>query len=107
MIQEVIEIDTQITELATRRKQIIDEAHATCAHPIEARRECAHRPAEYIATSPPIRVCTICGYAEEGWGCGYWKLKEPFSIPEIERDELMKYVLRLYTRQELNEIRFA
>lgn len=42
---------------------------------------------------PPWTICLLCGYAEEGWGVGEWKLPsyiDHMPIPSIGRNELMK-----------------
>jgi hypothetical protein len=54
-----------------------------------------------ISTFPPARVCKDCGLAEEGWGCGYSRLrvKDEHSdaqrerIPTIPKERFDAYVL--------------
>ena len=49
----------------------------------------------YIASYPPFRVCQDCGYAEEGWGCGFGNLqtKEGRLILEIaNREDAEKFI---------------
>lgn len=43
---------------------------------------------------PPFRVCKLCGYAEEGWHCGYWKLASRVyeGVPLLSWDEARKFV---------------
>src|SRR5438270_13759822 len=43
-----------------------------CSHPIEAIVEGQYRPSEWFNATPSFLLCTICGYAEEGWGAGSW-----------------------------------
>lgn len=49
----------------------------------------------YLGTSqPPFRVCTTCGLAEEGWGCGYTLLPNApaRSVVETRRETARKGV---------------
>jgi hypothetical protein len=54
-----------------------------------------------ISTFPPARVCKDCGLAEEGWGCGYQRLrvKDEYSdalrerIPTVSKERFNTYVL--------------
>lgn len=43
---------------------------------------------------PSWTICLLCGYAEEGWGIGGWKLPSGYidhmPIPSISQDELME-----------------
>ena len=39
-----------------------------------------------FGTTPPFRVCGNCGYAEEGWGCGYTMLNAR-DVDEMQRVE--------------------
>jgi hypothetical protein len=59
--------------------------------------------------TPPFRVCVACGYAEEGWGCGYHLLgKNDYGTKALCRNEALKHVVgRIRTQGELNAIRFC
>lgn len=59
--------------------------------------------------SPPFRVCTSCGYAEEGWGCGYSFLNDSSrEIKEISREKARKYVIgRIINNKDHSEVRFG
>jgi len=73
-------------------------AQAECDHPeiVEGK----PRISDYLGCSdPPFRTCTECGYAEEGWGCGY-NLLNKRNVPEVERDEAFKYVRRGIIKNE-------
>ena len=55
-----------------------------------------------------MRVCMLCGYAEEGWGCGFWKLRYNYEpVVKLPRELLFqKYVKKFWTQDMLNEVRF-
>lgn len=70
--------------------------------------ECPHNDivegnsVQYFIAYPPFAVCKDCGYAEEGWGCGYDKLgwrngKKPVRV---DRDEARKFIRGTMKRQE-------
>lgn len=63
------------------------------------------------SATPPLRVCIDCGYAEEGWGCGYWKLSTSWelndAIPKLTRDEAFKFVRRFWTQDMMDMVRFS
>lgn len=56
--------------------------------------------------SPPYRVCRTCGYAEEGWGCGYWKLApRVFEVPHLSREAAWKFVRgKIWTQDEMSYV---
>ena len=66
------------------------ELQKMCDHPHDMLRECSYVPHSYLRSMPPMRVCTICGAWEEGWGCGYETLKSEKTVPVIPRDDLYK-----------------
>ena len=52
-------------------------------------------------STPDFRVCKICGYAEEGWGCGYRRLRgSRKDVPEIHRHEARKFVKRMHYQKD-------
>lgn len=62
-----------------------------------------------LGTHPPFRVCRECGYAEQGWGCGYWKLNGPGpdtpQLPERVCSSLV--TIRVLSQEEMNNVRYA
>lgn len=102
--QERDEIGIKIQQLEFR---LMDK----CTHPFDAIREGRYIPAgNWGSATPDMRVCTDCGYAEEGWGCGYWKLNVDYtlrdSIPQISRDEAFKHVRKFWTQEAMSQHRF-
>lgn len=50
---------------------------------------------------PPMRVCTICGLGEEGWGCGFKKLRgyQPDSSFQHITEKEARNLVRKFIRQ--------
>ena len=102
-------LDREIAALKRDREETLLIMQEECDHPVEEWLETPHKPQGYITyASGPIRVCKLCGYAEEGWGCGFWKLEDyDLDIPQIKRDTAhQNFILKLYTQRDLNAIRF-
>lgn len=63
-------------DMFAKASLILDCARAkvqlNCAHPEVLEGE--YRPSQYGHADPPFRVCSTCGFAEAGWGCGYTAL---------------------------------
>lgn len=75
------------------------QAQLTCSH--EHVVEGKYEELEYVAhTIPPFRGCMNCGYAEEGWGCGYSLLKPNEEVNEIDRNKALAYVIGDIIRNE-------
>lgn len=79
-----------ITGLTLQLKTLITETQGICLHPRAV--ECDHLEQALGGVLKPLRLCTDCGLEEEGWGCGYTKLREA-EITCVNRQEL--YRLRL------------
>jgi hypothetical protein len=76
----------------TRRKLDVEicalryETQRLCEHPIEKVVETSYRGCSIRS----FRVCTVCGYAEEG--CLYYRLHNLHTVRSIDRDEAIKLV---------------
>lgn len=91
--KKINEFNQKITRLQQQRKDFIKSVQSECAHPVELVRE-AHFVEGIIIDRRPFRVCIDCGYAEEGWGCGYRKLHgSNYKIPMVEQEDARSYVL--------------
>lgn len=44
----------------------------------------------YMTTFAPMRVCSTCGWSEEGWGCGYGLLDVPADPTRDRPDSLSR-----------------
>jgi len=65
-------------------QKIIDETVCNCKHPKESIRELS----DTEACGLPWLICMDCGLAEEGWGCGYKKLRHgEYSSDRISHKE--------------------
>lgn len=90
------EIDKEIEALQKKKKAFIIKSVAKCKHPVSSVVEGEYKEFHYLNSCPPFRVCKDCGYAEEGWGCGYNKLDYyKVLVPTVQRDYAEKYVLYL------------
>lgn len=69
--------------------ELEEKAAESCPHPTDQIREQWES-----GQGPPWAICLVCGYSEEGWGIGGWKLPSGYidhmPIPRIGFDEFMK-----------------
>ena len=79
-----------------RRSDVVKEEQARCKHPALFVREAPMRCGNSVRyASPPFRVCTKCGWAEEAIGLagGYVKMKyRGESIPTLRWEEANAFV---------------
>lgn len=104
------DLDAQLALLQKHRTDTAKELQAACKHPIDAIVEAPYQGCEHLNSLPPFRVCRDCGYAETGWGCGYWLLASGVydGLIELDRIVAMKLVtLRILTQDDMNALRFA
>lgn len=100
-------LDKQIKALENKRHKAIEKLQTRCKHPVKQIVEAEYEhSSDYFGAQSPFRICMLCGYAEEGWGCGYWKLDTREEVLWISRKKAWDYVLKLYTQNELNEMRY-
>lgn len=79
-----------LEELREKETKLIQDAQLNCTHPDIV--EIAYEAPSWSGTSqPPFRVCVDCGFAEEGWHCGYQILRG--EARRVSRDE--GYCMRL------------
>jgi hypothetical protein len=92
-----------------QRQKALAKLHAGCKHPVSEILEGRYEPeSTYAYAKPEFRVCKLCGYAEEGWGSGFWKLARGIydGIPQLSRDEAFKYVLKFHTQDDLYKLKY-
>lgn len=78
-----------LNDAKTIYRQTIALIQTVCQHKNLV--ECEYKDHGRFGYSPPYRMCTNCGLAEEGWGCGYTVLKDSITtepVNPITRDEL-------------------
>lgn len=101
--EEINSIEIKIIELNKLRDIQLKLLFKTCKHPKDQVVEGDVLRFTYIGSiHPPFRVCKQCGYAETGWGCGYYKLNWPRSkILTIQRDVAERFVRRKVSQDEM------
>lgn len=62
--------------------------------------ESAYTPSSWGSATPPYRVCRDCGFAEEGWGCGYSILQGAASPAERDAAGKMR-VTQVFLNDEV------
>lgn len=91
-------------------ESLFKKALKKCRHPRAYVLEGEYEPAgTFGSADAPFRVCTLCGYAEEGWGCGYWKLNfngADFTNIQLKRSSALKLVRDFWSQDRMNEKRF-
>lgn len=106
----ITNLKEESAQLNAKIDKLNDKLMTKCPHPIESLREGEYEKAgNWGSATPPMRVCTDCGYAEEGWGCGYWKLDTDYNVavPKLSRDEAFKHVRKFLPQYKMDEIRFV
>ena len=93
-------LDQEIKDKTAERDRLIKEHTDSCLH-----LEVYIVEGRYTDYARPFRVCRMCGYAEEGWGSGYWKLKTKDEVPELGRDAAWKFVRRFLDQGEQSRLR--
>lgn len=92
---ELERLQIKIDELLQEKKELIDKTIAGCEHPLNAIRELPYKSYALFPADPPYLVCTACGLTEEGWGCGYKKLRhaQNKNVKQITSEEFAEVSL--------------
>ena len=95
---ELTELDAKAKEIFQERQRVIMNAVSACNHPAESVYELPYN----LGLDRPWLVCSLCGYSEEGWGCGYTKLKHAeFEKPKrIDLEEWFMLALVRSTQSQ-------
>lgn len=100
--------DAQIEVLKTERALVIHRMQNECKHPNILEAEYQSDTLGGCYHTPPFHVCVDCGLAEEGWGCGYWRLDTRGEVPRISREKARRdYVLTFRTQEQMNKERYG
>jgi hypothetical protein len=103
LLEKIFECSEEIDKLKEQRIELIKAIIDECDHPEEEVMEKAYSPETAVCYSrPPIKVCRLCGQAEEGWGVGY-KIFNNDEAPTISEKKYWEYV-RVLKEQNGNEI---
>lgn len=79
----IVKIEKALIAMESQKEKILKELRRKCSH-----QTIVETP--YLGHDAPMRICAICSLEEEGWGCGYDKLrKEPIKI--VDRDEFYRF----------------
>lgn len=116
MSEHLNRIDAAIEEVKLAEEAlrvVIMGEQLTCLHPFESIVESESVEDKWgHYHTPPFLVCKDCGYAEEDWHCGPWKLTRYSKcrnkrVPTINREEAWKYVRGSIKNQTLlSKVRF-
>jgi hypothetical protein len=96
-VKELKRLEARVNKLQEEYRVKLRVFQRECKHPNVL--ECAYTEMHYGNCLPPRRVCKDCGLAEDGWGCGFQKLRQPDEyrtslrerIPLVSRDRVQFY----------------
>jgi hypothetical protein len=79
--KELTDIEARLKAIYEEKESLIEVTVAGCSHPVEDVRELPY----FASGGKPWLICSKCGYTEEGWYCGYKKLRhaEYAEVPRI------------------------
>jgi hypothetical protein len=105
-IRKLNKCEDDLNKLTENYEEILIDAQISCPH--EKVVEGDYFPCSYSSTLPPFRVCTVCGYAEEGWGCGYSFLDNYKELEKTDRPNALAYLKgRIIPNSEHSEVKFG
>ena len=80
-------LDKVVTKNRLKLAKLRLELMYICKHPKDKIVGYKYKDYSYLGALSPYRVCSECGLAEEGWGCGY-KILQPdcYDIETESRD---------------------
>lgn len=95
------QMDVEIALLQLKRRELVQAAAAACSHPLN--RVYLYENRDTRGFRGPWLVCAECGYSEQGWGCGYNKLRHADfkDLPKISL-ELWLATSTIRVEQELS-----
>lgn len=101
--EEIRKLEEEIDKLKSRKETMVKLMQDNCKHPEESLLESKSIPSSFGGTLfRPLRVCRLCGYAEEGWGAGYWKISNTYSeLPVVSREVAWRFVRKFVSQEEM------
>lgn len=85
--KKISKLDKAVTESRLKLDQLKLELMYVCKHPKDKIVGYKYKDYKYLDPARPYRVCSECGLAEEGWGCGYEiLLPDCYEIETESRD---------------------
>ena len=94
-LDRLVALKVQRDAIDAELRLLLPEIQAACGHPEKEIVEGEYQSYSFgfHGAEPPFRVCRRCGYSEQGWDCGYFRLyPNNYSIPRLSRDEARKFV---------------
>lgn len=89
MRKEILQAEKFFRASGNKLIEILKKIQKECSH--KKVHEAPYEPDNWFCYhKPPFRVCVDCGYAEEGWGCGFQLTAKSKVIKEGTRDEVDK-----------------
>lgn len=87
----ILDIYGEQEKLDEELKTKIEKLQTQCDHSSVI--ETSYKPSAsgLFSAMSPARICVICSLEEEGWGCGYNKLRQSTVLKVVERNEFYKY----------------
>lgn len=97
--KELARLEKAEEKLASRIDATKEKLVRVCKHPKDSIRELRHD------RSAPWTICLDCGYAEEGWGIGTWKLPSGYidhvPLPSIDENRFFKVRTAFRTQDQI------
>lgn len=103
---QLVGMEAEIDAIYARKAALIQKTVAKCKHPIQWVHELKYTDS---GDGRPWLICTDCGYTEEGWGCGYYKLKhaDTHKQARISFEDWLEIRTVVMSQNALSEVRFA
>lgn len=97
------DIEKRLAVIYAEKEALIKKTVADCDHPLDAIYELPYEEGSWLGYQRPWLICSKCGYTEEGWGCGYKKLRhaEYKDPPIITRERWVS--MRTIQREQERE----
>jgi hypothetical protein len=111
-LSRIKELEAELKKLTAQKEAAILALQNQCKHPKELSLDGDSVDSHFGGVLfRPMRVCRLCGYAEEGWGAGYWKLSKESgypatgaTIPSLSHDEAWKHVRTFVTQDQMTHL---
>jgi hypothetical protein len=95
------DIKQRLEAIYAEKEALIKYTVTHCSHPLEAIYELPYKEDGWLGCFRPWLICSLCGYTEEGWGCGYKKLRHAeYTKPPTITGEQWSLIRTVSIRQE-------
>ena len=111
-LSRIKDLEAELKKLAAQKEAAVLALQERCKHPKELALDGDYVDSHFGGVLfRPMRVCRLCGYGEEGWGAGYWKLSKEIghpasdaTIPSVSHDEAWKHVRTFVTQSQMTHL---